>query len=210
MSLDRSHIDTYLEMEKLLSTGKVRAIGVANYSIKYLEALLPKVKVVPAVNQIENHPQLPQQDLVDFCTSKGIHVTAYSPLGSSGSPLMGLDVVKEVAAEHGVSAGSVLLSYHGKPLLLPLLPSISQKIFVRARIQQEMLTVMLLVERGLSVLAKSVTPSRIEANLVLTKLNASDMEKLAVIAKELPQRYVYPEFGVNFGFPDKNTGIIIP
>jgi glycerol 2-dehydrogenase (NADP+) len=70
---------------------------------------------VPAVNQIENHPQLPQQELVDFCASKGIHVTAYSPLGSTGSPLMSLPVVKEIAAKHGVSEGSVLLSYHSKP-----------------------------------------------------------------------------------------------
>jgi diketogulonate reductase-like aldo/keto reductase len=75
-------------MEKLLSTGKVKAIGMCNYSVRYLEELLPHATVMPAGNQIENHPSLPQQEIVDFCKEKGIHITAYNPLGSTGSPLM--------------------------------------------------------------------------------------------------------------------------
>ena len=74
--------------------------------------LLEKASIVPAVNQIENHPLLPQQDVVDFCREKGIHVTAYSPLGSTGSPLFGDEGVGEVAGKHGVKAANVLLSYH--------------------------------------------------------------------------------------------------
>ena len=109
-----SHIQTYKEMEKLLQTGKVKAIGLCNYSIPYLQALLPHVDVVPAVNQIENHPSLPQQEIVDFCNEKGIHITAYSPLGSSGSPLFKAEPVLEVARKRDVSAASVLLSYHSK------------------------------------------------------------------------------------------------
>ena len=109
-----SHVQTYKEMEKLLKTGKTKAIGVANYSKKYLEELLPEVDVVPAVNQVENHPLLPQQEIVDFCREKGIHVTAYSPLGSTGSPLMKNKIVMQIAKETGVAAGNVLLSYHGK------------------------------------------------------------------------------------------------
>lgn len=101
-------------MEKLLKTGKVRAIGVANYSLRYLEQLLPHATTVPAVNQIENHPSLPQQEIVDFCKEKGIHVTAYSPLGSTGSPLATAEPVVEVAKKHNVTPVSVLLSLHGK------------------------------------------------------------------------------------------------
>ncbi|TKA41032.1 hypothetical protein B0A49_12619 [Cryomyces minteri] len=108
----RSYIETHLDMEKLLHTGKVKAVGVANCSVKFLEDLLPRASVVPAVNQIENHPQLPQYDVEDFCASKGIHLTAYSPLGSSGGPLMSLPTVQNIAAKHGVSAASVPLSYH--------------------------------------------------------------------------------------------------
>jgi glycerol 2-dehydrogenase (NADP+) len=99
-------------MEKLLQTGKVKAIGVANFSVPYLEELLSKTDVVPAANQIENHPLLPQQEIVDYCTEKGIHVTAYSPLGSTGSPLMQEEEVLKVAKKHNIGSGTVLLSYH--------------------------------------------------------------------------------------------------
>ncbi|KAL1956468.1 hypothetical protein VTO42DRAFT_7266 [Malbranchea cinnamomea] len=173
----RSHVDTYKDMERLLATGKVKAIGVSNYSRKYLEELLPHVSVVPAVNQIENHPLLPQQEIVDFCKEKGIHVTAYSPLGSTGSPLLSADAIVEVAKKKGVSPSTVLLSWH--------------------------------VARGSSVLAKSVTPSRIEANHNLIKLDDDDMAAIAKFTEESiaknngPTRFVYPPFGVDFGFPDK-------
>jgi len=122
-------------MEKLLGTGKVKAIGVSNvsaplpplalplsgadedfgqqYSKRYLEQLLPHATVVPAVNQIENSPALPQQEIVDLCKEKGIHIMAYSPLGSTGGPLMQAEPVVKIAEKHGVKASTVLLSYHG-------------------------------------------------------------------------------------------------
>jgi diketogulonate reductase-like aldo/keto reductase len=118
VDFSRHHVDTYLDMEKLVHTGKVRAIGVANYSVRYLEELLACASIVPAVNQIENHPLLPQDDVSDFCKVRGIHITAYSPLGSSGSPLLSLPVVEQIATKHGVSSASVLLSYHSTCTLL--------------------------------------------------------------------------------------------
>lgn len=120
-------------MEKLLATGKARvswtppflsfylietdnlqakAIGIANYSLKYLPELLSIATVVPAVNQIENHPSLPQQEIVDFCKEKGIHITAYSPLGSTGSPMLSSEPVVAVAKKKNVTPASILLSYH--------------------------------------------------------------------------------------------------
>lgn len=99
-------------MEKLLSTGRVKAIGVSNYSVPYLKQLLAEATVVPAANQIENHPQLPQQEIVDFCKQKGIIVEAYSPLGSTGSPLFTAEPVVEIARRRNVSPASVLLSWH--------------------------------------------------------------------------------------------------
>lgn len=99
-------------MEKLLATGKVKAIGVANYSLQYLKELLPQATILPAVNQIENHPSLPQQEIVDLCKAKGIHITAYSPLGSTGSPLFTAAPVVEVAKKLNVTPAVVLLSYH--------------------------------------------------------------------------------------------------
>lgn len=101
-------------MEKLVGTGKVKAIGVSNYSVKFLEELLPQATIVPAANQIENHPLLPQQEIVDFCNKAGIHITAYSPLGSTGSPLFTAEPIVAVAEKRGVSPATVLLSWHSK------------------------------------------------------------------------------------------------
>lgn len=61
--------------------GKVRSIGVSNFSIKTLEQLLAKANVVPANNQVELHPCLPQEGLKKYCDEKGILLTAYSPFG---------------------------------------------------------------------------------------------------------------------------------
>lgn len=174
---DWKHTDAWKQMEALLSTGKVRGIGVSNYSKKYLEQLLAGCTVVPAINQIENHPSLPQQEIVDLCHDKGIHVVAYSPLGSTGSPLFTAAPVVEIAEKRGVSPATVLLSYH--------------------------------IARGATVLAKSVTPARIKANADIVKLDDEDMKRLRAYSDDLTakgelKRYVYPPFGIDFGFPDKS------
>ncbi|KAH7176700.1 NADP-dependent oxidoreductase domain-containing protein [Dactylonectria macrodidyma] len=171
-----NHIDTWKQMEKLVATGKTKAVGVCNYSLKYLEELLPEATIIPAINQIENHPSLPQQEIVDFCKEKGIHVVAYSPLGSTGGPMMTSEPVVKVAEKKGVSPATVLLSYH--------------------------------IARGTTVLAKSVTPERITANKEIVVLDADDMKILDDYSNDLAskgelKRYVYPPFGINFGFPDK-------
>lgn len=68
-------------MPPILNVGKVKSIGVSNFSIKTLDVLLPQCTVVPVTNQVEMHPCLPQHDLKQYCESKGIILTAYSPLG---------------------------------------------------------------------------------------------------------------------------------
>ncbi|KAJ0421791.1 NADP-dependent oxidoreductase domain-containing protein [Aspergillus carlsbadensis] len=174
-----SHVTTWKNLEDVAARfpEKVKAIGVSNYSKRYLEELLPQAKVVPAVNQIENHPALPQQEIVDLCKEKGILITAYSPLGSTGSPLFTAEPIVEVAKRKGVPPAIVLLSWH--------------------------------LARGSSVLAKSVTPSRIEENMNLVKLDQEDLDLIAkysddLVANKKWQRYVYPPFGIDFGFPDKS------
>ncbi|KAK0753630.1 NADP-dependent oxidoreductase domain-containing protein [Schizothecium vesticola] len=174
---DYNHVDTWKQMEKLLGTGKVKAIGVSNYSKRYLEQLLPHATVVPAVNQIENSPALPQQEIVDLCKEKGIHIMAYSPLGSTGGPLTQAEPVVKIAEKHSVKASTVLLSYH--------------------------------VARGSTVLAKSVTSERIDENKKIIALSEEDMKALNEYSDKLTaegkvQRFVYPPFGVDFGFPDKS------
>lgn len=172
---ERRPLDTYKDMEKLLETGKVKAIGVSNFSRRFLEDLLPHINVTPAVNQIENHPLLPQQEIIDFCRANGILVEAYSPLGSTGSPLMKNEKVVEIATRTKVSPSTVLLSYH--------------------------------IARGIVALPKSVTPDRIEENFRTVDLSPAQVKALDSVSQSGMQRVVYPDFGINFGFPDKNFGI---
>jgi len=103
-------VETYKEMEKLLETGKVKAVGVSNFSIKTLSHLLQHCKVVPATNQVEMHPCWPQEDLKAFCEEKGILLTAYSPLGRSAT-FFEHPVVNSIAAKHNITTAQVILSW---------------------------------------------------------------------------------------------------
>ncbi|KAF4296020.1 hypothetical protein CNMCM8686_002790 [Aspergillus fumigatus] len=113
-SVDRSwdQSETWRQMEEIYKAGKVKAIGVANWSIPYLEELKKKWTVVPAVNQVELHPFLPQHALKEWCDKHGILLEAYSPLGSEGAPLMSDPAIQEMAKKYGVSPATVLISYH--------------------------------------------------------------------------------------------------
>src|ERR1700743_300873 len=101
------------EMQKLVGTGKVRNIGVSNFVISNLEKLLnaPSTKIVPAVNQIELHPNMPSPKTLAYYKEKGIHVTAYSCLGSTDSPLAKDKTLQKIADAHGKSAQQVLLMW---------------------------------------------------------------------------------------------------
>ncbi|KAJ0418719.1 hypothetical protein BJY00DRAFT_324703 [Aspergillus carlsbadensis] len=103
--------DTWREMEKLLSTGKAKAIGVANFSTVNLAKLLESARIVPAVNQTEIQPLLPQDKLHAFCCERGVHQTAFGPLGGSGSTLHEHPVIVGIAERRGVETGNVMLSW---------------------------------------------------------------------------------------------------
>uniref|UniRef100_A0ACD5TG07 Uncharacterized protein n=1 Tax=Avena sativa TaxID=4498 RepID=A0ACD5TG07_AVESA len=77
---------TWRAMEELYESSRARAIGVSNFSCKKLEDLLAVARVPPAVNQVECHPVWQQRRLRDLCRSNGVHLSAYAPLGSPGSP----------------------------------------------------------------------------------------------------------------------------
>ena len=74
------YIETWKALEQLYAEGRVRAIGVSNFLSHHLENLLVHCKVVPMVNQMEFHPRLVQQELIDFCYSHTIQYEAWSPL----------------------------------------------------------------------------------------------------------------------------------
>lgn len=114
-------------MEAVYRSGKVRAIGVANWSIAYLEQLRRTWTVIPAVNQVELHPLLPQHDLRKYCESHGILLEAYSPLGSSGAPLASDPKIQEMAGKYHVSPATVLISYHVNKGVVVLPKSVNEK-----------------------------------------------------------------------------------
>ncbi|KAK9357818.1 NADP-dependent oxidoreductase domain-containing protein [Lipomyces starkeyi] len=104
-----SYVDTYKGLEKLLSTGKVKSIGVSNVNVR-LQEVLDNCTVVPAVNQIEAHPYLQQTDLFE-CKKHGVLVEAYSPLGNNTtgeSRTVDDPKVHEIADRLGVNPGQVL------------------------------------------------------------------------------------------------------
>ncbi|KAH9478596.1 D-galacturonate reductase [Psilocybe cubensis] len=103
--------DTWKQMEELVKKGKVKSIGVSNFSEAKLELILPTATIIPAVNQLEIHVYNPQHKLLKYLKDKGIAVEAYSPLGSTNSPLFTDDVVVSIASKHSIQPSDVLLGY---------------------------------------------------------------------------------------------------
>lgn len=100
-------------MQKLVETGQAKNIGVSNFVISNLEKLLnaPTTKIVPAVDQIELHPNMPSPKTLEYLKSKGIHATAYSCLGSTDSPLAKDKTLLKIAEEVGKTPQQVLLQW---------------------------------------------------------------------------------------------------
>ncbi|WP_163971796.1 aldo/keto reductase [Oceanobacillus halotolerans] len=105
------YVETYKALEKLYKDGRVKAIGVCNFNIEHLQRILDECEVVPAVNQVECHPYLQQQELKDFCRKHNIYVEAWSPLMQGGEVLQD-PVIKEIAEEHGKTPAQVIIRWH--------------------------------------------------------------------------------------------------
>ncbi|XP_021771258.1 NADPH-dependent aldo-keto reductase, chloroplastic-like isoform X2 [Chenopodium quinoa] len=107
---------TWKAMEALYDSGRVRAIGVSNFSIRMLENLLESARVTPAVNQVELHPMWQQEKLHEFCKTKSIHLSAYSPLGSQvagakNNLILDDPIITTVAKELGKSPAQIALRW---------------------------------------------------------------------------------------------------
>ena len=111
-------LDAYRALEKLLSEGKVRSIGVSNFMPGHLERLFAETSIVPAVNQIEVHPYFQQKALQRLHTKHGILTQAWSPIGGitsyRGGDKRSFDdpTLKAIAARHGKAAAQVMLRWH--------------------------------------------------------------------------------------------------
>jgi diketogulonate reductase-like aldo/keto reductase len=125
-AFDRT-LDAYQALETLLADGKVRAIGVSNFTVEHLTRLLERVSIVPAVNQIEVHPYFQQPEVQGFGAEHGILTPAWSPIGgitfyrdSGHTSALADPVIGEIAQAHGKSPAQVMLRWglqHGRSVI---------------------------------------------------------------------------------------------
>lgn len=173
---DISYLDTWKAMEKLVKTGKTKAIGVSNFSKAEMENLVKEASIQPAAHQFECHPWLQQKEFCEWHKSKGIHVQQYSPFGNQNEiydsgknmgKLMDEPVLVEIGKKYNKTGAQVALAWG--------------------------------VTLGHSVLPKSKTPSRIKSNLEGDfKLDAEDMKKIAGLDKKLRFNDPSGSFGYQF------------
>ncbi|WP_406865497.1 aldo/keto reductase [Streptomyces sp. HUAS MG47] len=106
-----AYVDTYRAFEKILADGRARAIGVSNFLPEHLERLIAETSVVPAINQIELHPQLQQRASREAHARHGIATEAWSPLGQ-GRGLLEVPAIVAIAQKHGRTPAQVVLRWH--------------------------------------------------------------------------------------------------
>ncbi|KAI9370458.1 NADP-dependent oxidoreductase domain-containing protein [Aspergillus egyptiacus] len=174
--VDTDYLDTYKAMEKLLSTGKVKAIGVSNFSQAEMKRLVENATVPPAVHQLEGHPWLQQRSFADWHKKNNIHVTHYSPFGNQN----------EIYSREGTI---------GRMIEDPTLVELGKKYNKSA----PQVALAWAVNEGHSVLPKSKTPERIRANLEGDfKLDEADVKKIRGIDRKLRFNDSTESFGYNF------------
>ncbi|KUH69497.1 oxidoreductase [Mycolicibacterium novocastrense] len=103
-------VETFKAFADLREQGRIRSIGVSNFEPEHLRELVDATGIVPAVNQIELHPLLQQEELREMHAQMGIATEAWSPLGQGS--LLSNDTVVSVAEAHGKTPAQVLIRWH--------------------------------------------------------------------------------------------------
>ena len=108
-SADR-YVDTWKALEKIASDGRARAIGVSNFAQRHLQRLFDETGTVPAVNQVELHPDLAQLELRGFHAEHGIVTEAWSPLAQGG--LLTEQSLVALGEKYGKTPAQIILRWH--------------------------------------------------------------------------------------------------
>jgi len=158
---------TWQAMESLVDNGSCKHIGVSNFSVVKLKALLDSARLTPEMNQIELHPYLQHPGMLDFCNRHGIHLTAYAPLGSPDRP-----------ARLRAPDDSVLLED-------PVITAIADRLAAAPA----QILISWAIRRGWAVIPKSVTPHRIKQNFDACEIELSDQDILEIDKLNRNRRY---------------------
>lgn len=105
----KKSVETWKAMEELYQKGKIKAIGVSNFLMHHLEDFLPECKIVPAVNQVEFHPELIQPELLEYCQKKDIRLEAWSPI--MRGKVNEIPVLQALAVKYGKTPVQIVLRW---------------------------------------------------------------------------------------------------
>ncbi|MCT0486147.1 aldo/keto reductase [Weissella paramesenteroides] len=115
---DKANAEAWRYMEDAYTEGKIRAIGISNFQIEHVEALLKTATIRPMVNQLFINPSDLEQDIVAFNEAHDILTEAYSPLGTGS--LLAVPEINDIAEKYGKSAAQVLIRWSLQHGFLPL------------------------------------------------------------------------------------------
>jgi alcohol dehydrogenase (NADP+) len=173
LSLDDAPIVfTWQAMEACVKDKLIKHIGISNFSIKKIKELLDNCEIRPEVNQIELHPFHQQPEMLEFCSKEEVVLTAYSPLGSPDRP-----------AEFKDPDESILLE---NPTIMEIAYAMgysSAQVLIRWAIQ-----------RGTSVIPKSVNAARLQQNFDAATISLSDEDMEKIAALEAKKRLITGKF----------------
>lgn len=113
------YVESWRAMIQLQADGRVRSIGVSNFTAAHVDRLIDETGVRPVVNQVEVHPRWPQAELRAAMRQRDVQTVCYSPLGRGGDILASAELAS-IAESHGVSIAQVILRWHVELGLVPL------------------------------------------------------------------------------------------
>jgi len=162
----RERLRSWRAFEKFKEQGKVRSVGVSNFTIRHLSELLAGSTIIPAVNQVEFHPYLYQRELLDFCVANGIVVEAYSPL-TMGERLKDRKLIA-VAKKYP--------SMHSRAQRRPVLSDLSGRSHDDVTKSPAQILIRWAIQHNLVVIPKSSEPSRIQENAAVFDFAITDAD----------------------------------
>ncbi|KAM7204976.1 NADP-dependent oxidoreductase domain containing protein [Rhypophila sp. PSN 637] len=201
--MSRRYPETWQAMEKLVDSGKARAIGLSSFSILKTKRVLEVASIIPAVNQVEIHPYFPQHELVDFSASHGILVMAHQPLG--GRPVPAVRAYPDIPppTEH-----ARVCEMHSIPSNLPnsKLYNSQQIIEIanKAGMSPAQVCLSWALQRGIPVVPKSVQPTHMADNLKVKRLPDDLFEAVDTLSQETGTlRFLDPSRHIQFDIFDE-------